>query len=63
LDCKGPLIDAVTAELKPIRERAEELAQHPEDVRRIIEDGNDAAREVAQETLEEVRAAMGLGYK
>ena len=63
LDCKGPLIDAVSLELRPIRARAEELSQHPEDVRRIIEDGNEAARAVAQETLIEVRAAMGLGYK
>lgn len=63
LDCKGPLIDAVSAEIKPIRERAAEFSQHPEDVRRIIDDGSAAAREVAQETLNEVRAAMGLAYK
>mgnify|MGYP002150050038 CR=1 FL=1 len=63
LECKGPLIDSICAELKPIRERAEELSKHPEDVRRIIEDGNEAAREVARDTLEEVRAAMGLSYK
>ena len=63
LECKGPLIDSICAELKPIRERAAELTKHPEDVRRIIEDGNEAAREVARDTLEEVRAAMGLGYK
>ena len=58
-----PLIDAVTAELKPIRERANDFSQHPEDVRRIIDDGTAAAREVAQETLVEVRTAMGLNYK
>ncbi|MBE0438764.1 MAG: tryptophan--tRNA ligase [Gammaproteobacteria bacterium] len=63
LDCKGPLIDAIAAELRPIRQRAEELSSHPEDIRRIIEDGNEAAREVAQDTLGEVRAAMGLSYK
>lgn len=63
LDCKGPLIDAISAEIKPIRERAAEFSQHPEDVRRIIDDGSAAAREVAQETLSEVRAAMGLAYK
>ena len=57
------IIDAVSAELKPIREQAENLSEHPEEVRRIIEDGNEAAREVARDTLEEVRAAMGLGYK
>ena len=63
LDCKGPLIDAVAAEIRPIRERAENLSEHPEEVRRIIEDGNEAAREVARDTLEEVRSAMGLSYK
>lgn len=63
LDCKGPLIDAVTAEIKPIRERALEFSQHPEDVRRIVDDGSVNAREVAQETLNEVRSAMGLAYR
>ncbi len=63
LDCKGPLIDAVAAELRPIRERADNLSEHPEEVRRIIDDGNEAAREVARDTLLEVRAAMGLSYK
>lgn len=63
LECKGPLIDSICAELKPIRERAEDLSAHPEDIRRIIEDGNEAAREVARDTLEEVREAMGLSYK
>lgn len=63
LDCKGPLIDAISAELTPIRQRAAELSQHPEDVRRIIQDGNEAAREVARDTLNEVRSAMGLSYK
>lgn len=63
LDCKGPLIDSVIDEIRPIRARAEEFSQHPEDVRRIIDDGSAAAREVAQETLSEVRSAMGLAYK
>ncbi len=63
LDCKGPLIDSISAELTPIRQRATELSQHPEDVRRIIQDGNEAAREVARDTLDEVRSAMGLNYK
>ena len=63
LDCKAPLIDAISAELEPIRARAEDLSQRPEDVRRIIEAGNDVARDVASDTLKEVRSAMGLGYK
>lgn len=62
VDCKGPLIDAIAAELTPIREKANYLNEHPEEVRRIIEDGNEAAREVARDTLDEVRTAMNLHY-
>jgi tryptophanyl-tRNA synthetase len=49
--------------LKPIRDRAKDFSEHPEDVRRILDDGAATAREVAQETLEQVRASMGLNYK
>lgn len=63
LECKQPIIDAIQAELKPIRERAQEYTRHPEIVQRIINEGNEAAREVAQKTLEEVRQAMGLSYQ
>jgi tryptophanyl-tRNA synthetase len=31
-------------------------------VRAIIREGSDAARDVARETLDEVRQAMGLNY-
>jgi len=63
LDCKTPLIDAVLAELAPIRERAVEFIENPQLVRSIITEGNEEARAVARETLEEVRQAMGLNYK
>jgi len=62
LDCKQPVIDAVLAELAPIRERAAEYLEDPKQVRSIINEGNEAAREVARETLEEVREAIGLAY-
>jgi tryptophanyl-tRNA synthetase len=62
LDCKQPLIDAIQIELKPIRERAQEYVHHPNIVRQIINEGNEVAREVARETLEEVREVMGLSY-
>ncbi len=62
LDCKGPVIDAVKAELKPIHERAREYERDHKAVRTIIAEGCDAARDVARDTLEEVRAAMGLTY-
>ncbi|AFJ03296.1 Tryptophanyl-tRNA synthetase [Methylophaga frappieri] len=62
-ECKETLIELLSAELAPIRERAEELAGHPEDIRRIIESGSEEAREIAQETLIEVKSAMGISYK
>ena len=62
LDCKQPVIDAVLTELAPIRERALEYMADPKLVRNIIAEGNEAARDVAQDTLEEVREAMGLVY-
>ena len=62
LDCKQPVIDAVLAELKPIRERAEEYLEDPTLVRNIIADGCEKAGKLAQETLRDVREVMGLNY-
>ncbi len=63
LDCKQPVIEAVLEELAPIRERAEEYASDMASVRAIIEEGCDEARDVARETLAEVRSVIGLDYK
>lgn len=62
LDCKQPVIDAVLTELKPIQERATEYARDPAVVRALVADGTRRARAVAEETMVEVRSAMGLGY-
>ncbi|HET7596096.1 MAG TPA: tryptophan--tRNA ligase [Burkholderiales bacterium] len=62
LDCKQPVIDAVLAELKPIRERAEEYLADPTLVRNIIADGCEKAGKLANETLRDVREVMGLNY-
>ncbi len=62
LECKQPVIDAVTAELQPIQERVREYSKDPMLVRNILADGASRARSVAGETLVDVRAAMGLGY-
>jgi tryptophanyl-tRNA synthetase len=60
IECKQPVIDAVRAELKPIQERAVEYENQPELVRNIINDGCERARDVARETMDEVRHAMSL---
>lgn len=60
LECKQPVIDAVIAEIAPIRERALELEADAATVRGIIQDGCRQAREAAEDTMEEVRQAVGL---
>jgi tryptophanyl-tRNA synthetase len=62
LECKQPVIDAVNAELKPIRERAAQYEEDPTLVRNIIQDGCEKASDLADETMRDVREAMGLNY-
>ncbi len=61
VECKQPVIDAVIAELKPMRERAKDYLDDPSAVQAIIDEGCEAARDVARDTLDEVRKVMGLG--
>ncbi len=60
IECKQPVIESVLAELAPMRERAREYAAQPEVVRNVINEGCERARDVARETMEEVRHAMSL---
>jgi tryptophanyl-tRNA synthetase len=62
LECKQPVIDAINDELKPIRERAAQFEEDPTLVRNIIQDGCEKASDLADETMRDVRAAMGLTY-
>ena len=62
LECKQPVIDAVLEEQKPMRELAAKYVADPTLVRSIIADGCEKARKLAQETLREVKEAMGLDY-
>jgi tryptophanyl-tRNA synthetase len=63
LDCKKPLIESVLAQINAIRARAAEYEENPDLVRGIVDQGCDKAREVARQTLADVRAAMGLEYR
>ena len=62
IECKNPIIEAVEAELKPIRERAVDYEKDQAAVRNIINEGCEAARDIARDTMEDVRKAMGLEY-
>jgi tryptophanyl-tRNA synthetase len=62
LECKQPIVDAVQAELAPMRERAQVYLDDPTLVRNIVADGCDRARRLATETMRDVREALGLSY-
>ncbi|MBK3867660.1 tryptophan--tRNA ligase [Pseudomonas stutzeri] len=63
VECKGPLIDAIKADLAPLQERALDYEQNPDLVRSILAEGAEHARDEARETLIEVRQAMGLNHR
>jgi tryptophanyl-tRNA synthetase len=62
IECKQPVIDAVLKEQEPMRERARLYEEDPQLVRNIIADGCEKARKLAQETMRDVRDAIGLDY-
>ena len=62
LDCKQPVIDAIIAEQRPLHERAQKYLDDPSLVRAIVADGCERARKLAEETMRDVRDAMGLSY-
>jgi len=62
IECKQPVIDAIIREQEPFHERAQQYLDNPAIVRDIIADGCETARKLAQETMRDVRDAMGIGY-
>jgi tryptophanyl-tRNA synthetase len=62
LECKQPLIDAVLEEQKEFLERARPYEEDPDLLRSIVADGSEKAREMARQTMRDVREAMGLDY-
>ena len=61
IECKQPVIAGVLAEQTPMHERAQKYLDDPTLVKNILEDGCDKARKLAEETMRDVRIAMGLG--
>ncbi|MGH8315106.1 MAG: tryptophan--tRNA ligase [Steroidobacterales bacterium] len=62
LDCKQPVLDAIIAEQRPLHERAQKYLDDPSLVRAIVADGCERARKLGEETMRDVRDAMGLSY-
>lgn len=63
LECKKPVIECVLKETGEFRDRAQEFVNSPDIVRGIIAEGCDKARDIAKETMEDVREVMGLAYR
>ncbi len=62
MKCKKFLIKVLENRLEPIRQRRHEFEQDIPEVYNILKKGSDAAREVAAQTLHEVRDAMKINY-
>ena len=59
---KRYLLEILDRELRPIRERRLEFAKDMGEVYSILEKGSERARNVAAQTLDEVKSAMGITY-
>jgi tryptophanyl-tRNA synthetase len=57
---KKHLARVMSEALAPIRERRERWEKDPDTVRDVLRDGTRRAREVARETMDQVRSAMGV---
>lgn len=60
VECKQPIIDTIEKELRPIRERANKYLRDEGVVHNIIKEGCERARDVARDTLDDVKQAIGL---
>jgi tryptophanyl-tRNA synthetase len=61
IECKSWAADAIVATLAPIQERRVRFEQNPALVKEILTDGTRRATARAEQTMLEVRSAMGLG--
>lgn len=63
IECKQPVIEGILREQQPMLERAQKYMDDPALLRAIVDHGCDQASQVARETMRDVRAVMGLGYR
>lgn len=59
-ELKVELAEAIYKKLEPIQEKRKYYESHPEEVDKILVEGEEYARAIAKKTLEEVRKKMGL---
>jgi len=60
VDCKKRFAHNLNAHLEPFRLRRTDLGKNPDDVWSVLENGAQRARAIAEKTMVDVRAAVGL---
>ncbi len=63
LDCKRVLVEELSEKFAGFREKKNQLMSKKERIKEILIEGSKRARQVAEQTLEEVREVMGVGIK
>lgn len=62
VQCKKELIEAMHSFLNPIQERRKFYEENPEVVKKILDDGTEAARNKAKNKMSQVKQAMKIDY-
>ncbi|MBI5682958.1 MAG: tryptophan--tRNA ligase [Deltaproteobacteria bacterium] len=60
IECKKFVIPKIIEELKPIQEKRAEIVKNPDIVNDVLNKGNEKAKKIAKETMEEVRKVLHL---
>lgn len=62
VSCKKQLIQNIIKEFEPLRERRKYYEERPEELKKILMEGTEKAREEAKKTMRRVKEAMKLDY-
>jgi tryptophanyl-tRNA synthetase len=62
LECKKVVIEALINDFETFRQKRHYFNKHPDEVWTIFDEGSARAREVARQTMEEVRQVLGLDF-
>ena len=61
-DCKKFLFEKLDATLEPYRQKREQLSKDPDYIKDVLIAGEKKAHEIANQTIEEIRKAMGFSF-
>lgn len=62
VECKKLMAENLVAAMAPIREKRSYYEKRPDEVNDIIEEGSRKARDIARQTMEDVRSAIHITY-